>query len=112
MNPARVPQAGPRIGAVRAVDIILAKVITAAVPRTGYAGNNTKINTIELQIAVKATKTEVLTYFWTIRLNHPLSTVSWLLSFCMTLIKLAGKPIKRQSSFAIDANECSSAETS
>jgi len=30
----------------------------------------------------------------------------------MTLIKLAGKPIKRQSSFAIDANECSSAETS
>jgi len=76
MNPARVPQTGPRIGAVRHVDTILAKVITAAVPRTGYAGNNTKTNTIELQVAVKATKTELVTFLWAIKLNHPLSTVS------------------------------------
>jgi hypothetical protein len=64
VNPANVPQAGPRTGAVKAEDTMFATVITAVVPRTGYAGNQAHTRTKATHIAVKAKNTEFVMYFW------------------------------------------------
>lgn len=66
-----MPQASPRIGAVKAEDIMLAMVITAEVPRTGYAGNRAHTRTNATHIAVKAKNTELVMYFWPANTQPP-----------------------------------------
>jgi len=60
--PAIPPHRGPRKGAVRAENSILDRVITAAVPRTGYAGIQAHASSRATHTAVKATSTVLVTY--------------------------------------------------
>lgn len=71
MNPAKVPQAGPRIGAVKAEDTTLAMVTTATVPRIGNAGNKPHTITTALHVPVKAKNTEFVMYLWTLNIQSP-----------------------------------------
>jgi hypothetical protein len=61
-NPAIPPHKGPRKGAVRAENNMLDTVITAVVPRTGYAGIQAHASSRATQTAVKATSTVLVMY--------------------------------------------------
>ena len=71
MNPAKVPQAGPRIGAVKAQDTTLAKVTTATVPKIGNTGTKPHTRTTALHAPVKATNTEFVIYLWPLNIQPP-----------------------------------------
>ena len=61
-NPEIPPQSGPRKGAVKAEEIMLDSVITADVPKTGYAGIHAHASSKATHVAVKATSTVLVTY--------------------------------------------------
>lgn len=63
MKPAIVPHNGPSRGAVRAENIMPDNVITAGVPKIGYAGIRESASIKAVHTAANAKNSELVTYF-------------------------------------------------
>jgi hypothetical protein len=62
VKPERAPHIGPSIGAVKLENKMLDIVITAEVPKTGYAGIQATDKTTAVQMATKATNMALVVY--------------------------------------------------